>query len=214
MIPVILGTAAAGILLIEKLDQCIEPSAETKAGVLAAGLAGSGLLQWILGPGESFSRLLLALLLGCLLLACVTDVAINQVHNFVWWIGGASSAVLLWERLWMTGSIQHGVGMLFGLAIFWMVQLGLFGRLYGKADCYAFCVCAIAETGLGMGLTWVVIQMAFAFSLLVPVQFIRKNITLGGNLKKPVPFLPYITAAFYLLLVFAKICGEIVVPLS
>ena len=214
MTAVILGTAAAGLFLIGRLDRHIEPAVGTKAGVLTACLAGSGLLQWILGPGEFFSRLLLALLMGSLLLACITDVAINQVHNFVWWIGGAASAVLLCERLWITNGIRNGMGILFGLTIFWVVQLELFGRLYGKADCYAFCVCAIAEAGLGMELIWMVIHMAFAFGLLVPVQFFRKNIALGGNLKKPVPFLPYITAAFYLLLLFVKICGEIVVPLS
>lgn len=212
MIPVILGTAAVGLILIGRMDRAIKPTTGTMTGVLAAGLAGSGLLGWLFGPGEFFSRLLLALVMGCLLLACVTDVVMYQVYDFVWWLSGAASAILLWKRLWVTDDIRSGLGVLFGLTTFWLVQLLVFGRLYGKADSYAFCVCAAAEAGLGMGPELIVTHMVFAFGMLVPVQFICKNITLRGNLKKPVAFVPYITAGFYLLLFFAKIYGEIVVP--
>ena len=150
--------------------------------------------------------------MGCLLLACVTDVVMYQVYDFVWWLSGAASAILLWIRLWVTDDIRSGLEILFGLTVIWLVQLLVFGRLYGKADCYAFCVCAAAETGLGMGLELIVTHMVFAFGMLVPVQFISQNVTLRGKLKKPVAFIPYITAGFYLLLFFAKIYGEIVVP--
>lgn len=202
MTPVILGTVTAGLMLIERLDRDMELPDGIRTGLLAAGVAGGELLEWIFGPGEFFSRLLLALLLGCLLLACATDVVMCQVYNFVWWIGGTASAILLWRRLWLMGSFGDGVGILLDITMFWMVQLKLFGRLYGKADCYAFCVCAAAGAGLGMSSKLFAVHMALAFTLLVPVQFIRKNITHGGRLKKPVPFLPYITAAFYVLLVF------------
>lgn len=218
MMAVILGVTAAGLYLIGRLDRAIEPVPGTMVGILAAGMAGSLLLRWVLEPGDFFTRLVLALMLGCLVLASVTDVAIRQVYNFVWWIGGAASAVLLWKRLWSMGDIRMSGNILFGLLFFWMIQLGVFGRLYGKADCYAFCVCALAEAGLGMELLQVMVHMAFAFGLLVSVQLVRKNITLRGNLKKPVPFLPYITAAFYLVLLFEKICEkfcfETVVSLS
>lgn len=212
MIPVILGTVAAGLFLIGRMDRAVKPATGIMAGVLATGLAGGGLLGWLFGPGDFFSRLLLALVVGCLLLACVTDVVMYQVYDFVWWISGAAAAMLLWARLWVTNDVRNGLGILFGLTVFWIVQIWVFGRLYGKADCYAFCVCAAAETGLGMGLELIVTHMVFAFGMLVPVQFISKNITLRGNLKKPVAFIPYITAGFYLLLFFAKIYGEIVVP--
>lgn len=212
MTPVIFGTAAVGLILIGKMDRAIKPTTGTMAGVLAAGLAGGGLLGWSFEPGEFFSRLLLALVVGCLLLACVTDVVMYQVYDFVWWLSGAASAMLLWARLWMTDDIRNGLEILFSLITFWLVQLLIFGRLYGKADCYAFCVCATAGAGLGMGMELIVTHMVFAFGMLVPMQFISKNITLRGNLKKPVAFIPYITAGFYLLLFFAKIYGEIVVP--
>lgn len=212
MTPVILGTVAAGLFLIGRMDRIIKPTTETMAGVLAAGLAGGGLLEALFEPGEFFSRLFLALVMGCMLLACVTDVVMYQVYDFVWWLSGAVSAMLLWARLWVTNDIWNGLEILFGLTTFWLVQLWVFGRLYGKADCYAFCVCAAVETGLGMGLELIVSHMVFSFGILVLIQFICKNITLQGNLKKPVAFIPYITAGFYLLLFFTKIYGEIVVP--
>lgn len=214
MTPVILGTAAAGMLLIKRLDRDIEPSDGIKEVFLAAGVAGGALLERIYGSGEFFSRLLLAMLLGCLLLACITDVVIYRVYNFVWWIGGAASAILLWRRLWLSDGLRDGAGILFDLIIFLLIQLKLFGRLYGKADCYAFCVCSVAGAGIGMGLELFMAHMTLAFVLLVPVQFCKRNIGKGGTLKEPVPFLPYITVAFYLLMIFAKICGETVVPLS
>lgn len=205
---IILGTAAAGLLLIGRLDRDIELTTGTKGKIIVAGLAGSGLLRWLFGPGDLFSRPLLALIMGCLLLACVTDMIIYQVYNFVWWVAGAAAALLLWERLWSVGNIQNGVGILLELTIFWLIQLGVFGRLYGKADCYAFCVCAAAEAGIGMTLELIVIHMVFAFGIFVPLQFVCKNITLRGKMKKSVPFIPYITAGFYLLLIFAKIFGK------
>lgn len=214
MMPVILGTTAAGMMLIKRLDQDIELPDGVKACLLAAGVAGGGILKWIFGPGEFFSRLLLALLMGCLLLACATDMVLCQVYNFVWWVGAAVSAMLLWRRLWLSDSVGNAMGILMNLTVFWIIQLKLFGRLYGKADCYAFCVCAAAGAGLGMGLELYVLHMALAFVLLVPVQLLGRNITLGGRLKKPVPFLPYITGAFYILLLFVKMYGETVVPLS
>lgn len=205
---IILGTAAAGLLLIGRLDRDIELTTGSKGRIIVAGLAGGGLLRWIFGPGDFFSRLLLALVMGCLLLACVTDMIIYQVYNFVWWIAGTAAALLLWERLWSMDNIQNSVEILLELTIFWLIQLGVFGRLYGKADCYAFCVCAAAEAGIGMTLELIVIHVVFAFGILVPLQFVCKNITLRGKMKKSVPFIPYITAGFYLLLIFTKIFGK------
>lgn len=210
MTPLILGIVAAGLYGIEKLDRKMEPDPKVKRALLQAGLACGGLIRWILGPEQTAQRVLLALVMGCLLLGCVTDVMTCQVYNFVWWLGGAAAAVLLWKRLWTAGGA--GMWILAELAAFWAIQLGVFSRLYGKADCYGFCVCAAAAAGLGMNLREMALHTAFAFCLLLPVQCINRNVTKTGKLKKPVPFLPYLTAGFGLILIFVKICGETVVP--
>ena len=200
MSPVILGTAAAGLLCIERFDQKIVPGRKEAAAAVAAGLAGSVLLRWSLGPGEIFPRLLLSVVVGCLLLASLTDAATCRVYNFVWWPAGAAALALFGcggpEGFWLL--IRTVPEML----IFCTVQIRLFGKLYGRADCYAFCVCAAAEAGLGM---------KFGDFL---IQACRKNISRKGQLKEPVAFVPYITAGFYLTIIFHKICGETVVPLS
>lgn len=195
---VILGTVTAGLYLIKRLDQAIELSRRRVLAIALAGFTGNGILCWRLGPQELFSRLLLSVILGCLLLACITDLAIYQVHNFVWWVSGIAAGLLLFVETRRVIGIAGSV--LPELLAFCIIQIVLFGRLYGRADCYAFCVCAGAEAGLGMGIADFLKHMILAFLLLTVVQAFRKNISRKGNLKKPVPFLPYITTAFYLLL--------------
>lgn len=206
MTPVILGTVAAGLFLIGRLDQAIELSHRRMLSIALAGITGSWLLRWRLGPQEIFSRLFLAIILGCLLLACITDLAICQVHNFVWWFGGIAAGLLLLTEIRRKSGI---IGSLLPeLLVFCVIQLVLFSRLYGRADCYAFCVCAGAEAGLGFGIMGFLQHMFFAFLLLAVVQAFRKNITRKGSLKRPVPFIPYITTAFYLLLFFWNSSGS------
>lgn len=198
MIAVILGTVAAGLFLIGRLDRTVEFSGRVKAAIALAGMAGSMLLNRKPEPGL-LPRLLLSLFIGCLLLACVTDLAICQVHNFVWWVAGSAGGLLFFERL---RRVPEGNGHLVSeLAVFCVIQLVVFGRLYGRADCYAFCVCAVMEAALGIGLKGFLVHMLFSLGLLTAKQAVRKNIGHDGNLRRPVPFLPYITAGMYLMLI-------------
>ena len=190
-----MGTIAAGLWLIGRLEQRIRPGKRERAVVFAACILGDVLSSLISGQGEFLTRLSLSLLIGCLLLACITDIAICQVYNFVWWISGAAVAVLFTGRRLEASAVWE-------IMLFVVVQLALFARMYGKADCYAFCVCAIAEAGLGFGPAGFLMHMLVSFLLLAAVQALRGNIGSGGRLKRPVPFLPYITAGFYLMLVF------------
>ena len=115
--------------------------------------------------------LLLRLLFGgCLLYACVTDIRTCEVYNFTWWLAGAAAI----GRFLLRGGVDATV--LPELVFFCMVQLLCFTRLYGKADCYAFCVCAAALASEGGGLLEFVLQMALAFCMLAFVQLLRRNI--------------------------------------
>lgn len=195
MSAVILGTVAVGLWLIGRLDQKIRPGKKVCVAVLAACTAWEALIGLILGQGEFLTRLSLSLIMGCLLLACITDIAICQVYNFVWWISGALAIVLIIGR-------RPGASAVWEVLLFGVIQMTLFARMYGKADCYAFCVCAAAEAELGFRLSGFLFHMLVSFLLLAAVQTVRRNIGPGGQLKRPVPFLPYITAGFYLMLVF------------
>ena len=145
--------------------------------------------------------LLLRLLFGgCLLYACVTDIRTCEVYNFTWWLAGAAAI----GRFLLRGGVE--VTVLPELVFFCMVQLLCFTRLYGKADCYAFCVCAAALASEGGGLPEFVLQMALAFCMLAFVQLLRRNIDRRGNLKQPVPFVPYIALSFALLVFYRALC--------
>lgn len=204
---VIFGTIAAGLALIRWLDLEIRPGKKDMLAVLGASVLGSVLNGWLLGQGVLFAGFSLSLFMGCLLLACVTDMAIFQVYNFVWIVSGAAAVMLFAGR-------KPEVAVVWELLLFGVIQMALFARMYGKADCYAFCACAAVEAGLGSGMRGFLTHMLVSFFLLTAVQAMRKNIGPRGHLKKPVPFLPYITAGFYIILIFMKICDEIVVPLS
>lgn len=199
MIAVVLGTVCAGLFLIEKLDQEICFPKKVKAVIVLAGMVGNILIHMKFEPGKPLSRLLLSLFLGCLLLACVTDLAICQVYNFVWWIAGVAGGLLFLERLFMAPKENEFLAS--ELMVFCVIQLIVFGRLYGRADCYAFCVCAVMEAALGIGLKGFLIHMLFSFGLLAVKQAVGRNIGPDGNLRRPVPFLPYITAGMYLVLI-------------
>lgn len=127
-----------------------------------------------------------------LLYGCATDIKSQRVYNFTWWFGGLAAGGLLWESL-CTG---QPAAVLWHLTGYMALQIGLFSRMYGRADCYAFCVCAIAEASLGMGFPDYLVLMLLALLLLFPVQLWRHNIAKNGNLRQPVAFLPYISLAF------------------
>ena len=114
----------------------------------------------------------------------------SEVYNFLWWIAGAASLILIWER--GMGNLE----LLLPWGVFCGIQLLLFSRMYGKADCYAFCVCALYGSGKGWGFYEALVHMFLAFSMLAVVQLVRRNVNTAGNLKYPVPFLPYITASY------------------
>lgn len=136
--------------------------------------------------------------IGCLLFACATDCRTRRVYNVTWWISGAAAAVLLLRSpTWRT--------VLPELGFFCLLQLGLFARMYGKADCYAFCVCAAAGASEGLGCMEYLLHMALAFCILAPVQICRRNLDRRGNLRQPVAFLPYITASFFLTIFFVEL---------
>lgn len=131
----------------------------------------------------------------CLLSACITDCRSCQVYNVTWWVSGAAAvALLLGERG------RPEIGLFLELGFFVLLQLLLFPKMYGRADCYAFSVCAVAEAAAGLSLRGYLLHMLLSFMLLAFVQALRHNIDRRGNLRQPVPFLPYITLAFWALL--------------
>lgn len=163
--------------------------------------AAVGILSSFLNVSQTaLEAMLLDILIGCLLFASITDLYIGKAYNFTWWIGTASGLFIFWHRSARMSDYQL-VMLSISLFVFTLLQQVFFARFYGRADCHAFCVCAFAEGSLGMGMTAFLIHMVLAFGLLIIVQGIRCNIGKYGHLKRPVAFLPYITASFLIMIV-------------
>ncbi len=134
---------------------------------------------------------LLAIFLLILLYACYTDEKEFCVYDCVWW-----AEIILATVVIMTKGKVPDIRMYFGIVIVILLQETVMSRAYGRADSHAFCACAFMQVALGMGITAHIVQMCISLMLLIAVQSRGKNIDRCGKLKKPVAFIPYITAGF------------------
>lgn len=154
--------------------------------------------QIILSVETVFWLMLLSALAACMLAACVMDLESCMVYNYVWWTGGIAAGILM-------GSGVKEIP--WELILFILLQELFFCRMYGRADCHAFSVCAMVEAAWGMNMQVYLIHMLLAFVLLAVVQGIGRNIGRNGNLKQPVAFLPYITLSFWGVILFHAAFG-------
>lgn len=200
-----MAIVAMGVFLIGRWDEPLPLKVKSGLWILAGAAAEFIGIMMFAGDSPDCEKLLWAVIGGSLLLACVTDSLICQVYNFTWWIFLAAALALLWCRrnaLMESGFICSG--MLGGMLLFVGLQLLLGGHIYGCADSYAFCACALAETALGISAAGFLTHMLLAYLLLFAVQLLRRNLNRKGNLREPVPFLPYITAAFWMTLILCS----------
>ena len=145
---------------------------------------------------DGMTKLLLAIFGGCLLFACITDCKTCEVYQFTWWIAGAAGGGIFCKML--SNSDGIGIASLGTLLFFGLLQETFFCKFYGRADCHAFVVSALAIYGMGMELRNCLNHMLYAFVGVAIVQLFRHNINRRGNLKRPVAFIPYITVAFWI----------------
>ena len=200
MVTIILGIVEVGLFIIRKRDGLLLLNSRGYVGILISAIILKIMISCLTIGEMKSDRLLLSIIGGCLILACVTDWVLCQVYNFIWWIALTAAAVLLWQSLYLPG-IKEKEEILIALLLFLVLQFTVFCRTYGKADGYAFCVCAVTEAARGMKLAGFLSHMLLAYALLFLVQTIRGNLNKRGNLKKPVPFLPYITITFWVIIV-------------
>ena len=135
-----------------------------------------------------YGQMACGVLAAYLLVAAIQDMQCCEVYDILHILAVPSGLLLLKE----TDGRQ-----LLSLLMFIILQFVLFMRLYGEADGYAFLVCAIYESNGNGGFITYLLHMASAFMLLAVVQGIKHNIAGNGNLRKPVPFLPYIATTVW-----------------
>lgn len=130
----------------------------------------------------------------CLLAAADMDLRTCTVYNYLWWLIGGVGLFLFAVQAVMQGRQLYKIA---DLVIFLLLQEFFFYKMYGRADCHGFAVCAVVGDSFGMGLREFLLHMLLAFGLLGMVQLIKKNVGTNGNLKKPVPFVPYLAVTFW-----------------
>lgn len=197
----ILAVTALGLRIIARWDRPLGLKGRWWLWIVAGAAAEAGCIAKLCVRRCSVGEWLMwGIMGGSLLLACVTDRLLRQVYNFTWWIFLAALA-LLWGMGGGSPRPLQGSYMdcesLGWVMVYLGLQLLFAGCVYGRADSYAFCVCALAQTLLGISVAGFLVHMSIAYVLLFVIQLARRNIDRRGNLRKPVPFLPYITAAFW-----------------
>ena len=186
-----------GIFSLEKLDKnTVDQSKwkEVSRSRIIGGIFVCSMCTCIMAfagteRGYYLRVLLLGVVWGGLMAAWIMDVETHLIYNFVWYICGFAAVLLLL----LSGNVP---AVWRDILCFILLQEILFARMYGRADCHGFCVCALTQGAYCMKMYDYLIQMLIAFILLTAVQLIRRNVTGDGRLKKPVPFLPYIVISF------------------
>lgn len=146
----IFGILKLGLYLIGKWDKPLLLRRNQWCWIFAGAAAEFACVAGLTAGKSPGQMLLWAVVGGCLLLACVTDCLLSQVYNFTWWLSLTAAVALLWCRCTeLTGRGDLFLHTLYALLFFGALQLFLFRYTYGRADCYAFCVCAAAEGSLG-----------------------------------------------------------------
>lgn len=203
MIIIILGIVGMGLSVIRKWDMPLLLSRRGYIGILVSAAVLKTVILCLTVREAKSSLVLLSVIGGCLILACATDLVLCQVYNFIWWIALAAAGILLWQNLHVSG-MDAGKETMTALGVFFVLQFTVFCRTYGRADGYAFCVCAVTEAARGMKTAGFLFHMLLAYVLLFFVQLFCRNLDKRGNLKKPVPFLPYITITFWCVIALKK----------
>lgn len=139
-----------------------------------------------------YGQLACGVLAAYLLVASIQDVQSREVYDFLHLMALPAGLVFVWTEVsW---------DKLISLAVFAVVQFGIFMRMYGAGDGLAFLVCAVFESRFGAGMLTYLLHMSAAYVLLGVVQGIRGNLNRQGNLREPVAFIPYIAVTTWIFL--------------
>ena len=182
-----------------KLDKNHGMEFKTKTWILllAGSLVAAGI--WIrMTDGDTVSVKTAWMLIQIYFVLCsLTDILTCQVYDICQYPAVAAAAFLALQG---PGQVEMGISIL----LFVGLQYGIFMRLYGAADGMALLVAALAECSMGYDINIYLFHMIMAYLLMGVLQAFRGNIGIRGRLKRPVPFVPYITVSFWIILIFGE----------
>lgn len=185
-----LTLALAVLKLITIMDQEHGLRADRAAGgILLMGCClGAGITVRLCSPQQPILWAGYLILTVYLTVCAITDFQTCKVYDLLQIPAAVAGAVLCL----LQAPLPEGGR---GLVLFALLQYLLFTRFYGEGDVMAFQICSLYLVGRGGDLQTLLLHMALAFILLGGVQAFKRNINQKGNLKAPVPFLPYIACS-------------------
>lgn len=185
-----LTLALAVLKLITIMDQEHGLRADRAAGgILLMGCClGAGITVRLCNPQQPILWAGYLILTVYLTVCAITDFQTCKVYDLLQIPAAVAGAVLCL----LQAPLPEGGR---GLVLFALLQYLLFTRFYGEGDVMAFQICSLYLVGRGGDLQTLLLHMALAFILLGGVQAFKRNINPKGNLKAPVPFLPYIACS-------------------
>lgn len=173
-------------LLIRRIDPRYAAACEQKktAGAFAAAYLVLTNLLCLGTVGIWFESIFWA----TLTLAAFVDYCTTDVYDFIFCPPLIMGCVYLAE--------QGAWKSIINLLVFFGVQYIIFRKLYGGADCLAFSMGAVYMAADNRALmSEFLLLMLFTFMELGIVQLFKGNVNRKGNLKQPVPLIPYIAFA-------------------
>ena len=163
----------------------IKMDGEALCILLAGSGIGAGYMVCCRSEGQGAMGIGYLVLAVYLAVCTVTDRQTCMVYDFLQLPAAAAGGVMA-----LRGCLPPECGA--GLIAFALLQYLVFMRLYGKGDGMAFQICSLYIVSGGGRFESLLLHMAMAFGLLGIIQLFRGNLNKRGNLKLPVPFLPYI----------------------
>jgi hypothetical protein len=180
---------------VRVFDHSCSTAVNRRTNIVLIGLSvlASLLIYLKQGNASLTNRLELILLAYYLVVAVYWDIFTHEIYDFNAFLVGGMGILRL-------ACMRPSIESLVHLAIFTVLQMFFFSRMYGKGDVLAWIVCAIYITIGGHGLYAYFLHMLSAVILLAIVQLFRRNVNRRGNLRRPVAFLPYIAGTVWLFL--------------
>lgn len=188
----VLADLCLRMILKEDPEHQLKIDRRTYKGILMYCVAVGSWIGMFLDYWNWYGQLACGVLAAYLLVVTIQDLQTCFIYDFLHVLAAPAGLIFVLTA--------PGREKIISLIVFLVIQFGIFMHIYGYGDGLVFLICAIFESRFGKGLLTYLIHMAAAFIVLCIVQAAQKNISRSGNLKKPVPLTPYITATVWIFL--------------
>lgn len=196
------GMAFMGMMLLRAVDKHYEKKRDLLRNYLAVAISfllSQSICVTVREGGITATGCFLTGFQCLLFWAALMDLRECLVYRYVWYLSLALGGV---QALFISVCANRQGNSYQSWFIFTALQFVFFSKMYGRADCYAFTCCSLILHNLGGDMQDDCLMMLSAILLLGLVQLWKGNVNRHGNLKEKKAFIPYITVAYFVKMVF------------